>query len=312
MLYHLAVTTGLRASELASLTPRSFDLGSDPPTVAVEAGYSKHRRRDVLPLRADVANAMSEYLSSRQLRDDERLWTGSWSRKGSAIMIRKDLAAADIPYEDDAGRVFDFHALRHQFISSLAQAGVHPKEAQSLARHSTISLTMDRYTHLNVVDLTGALDRLPAIAVEESESEPQVLAATGTDDAQPSNVDNDKAKKMVPTMVPRGAENGAERLAPRTLKMAPNCTEPKSRASDPRARENNAKSPAKHGALGVTLHQDSSNSTKRRAWDSNPQPVARHLNSNQAASHSLTLQNLPRIAVVGPVRGPYLCGSRSA
>lgn len=179
MLYHLAVTTGLRASELASLTPRSFDLVGDPPTVTVEAGYSKHRRRDVLPLSADIAEALNDYLSSRQLRKDERLWTGSWSRKGSAIMIRKDLNAAEIPYENNSGRVFDFHALRHQFISSLAQAGVHPKEAQSLARHSTITLTMDRYTHLNVVDLTGALERLPAVVGEESECEPQALAATG-------------------------------------------------------------------------------------------------------------------------------------
>ena len=29
---------------------------------------------------------------------------------------------------------------------------------------------------------------------------------------------------------------------------------------------------------------------KRRAWDSNPQPVTRHLISSEAASHSLTLQ----------------------
>jgi hypothetical protein len=28
---------------------------------------------------------------------------------------------------------------------------------------------------------------------------------------------------------------------------------------------------------------------KRRAWESNPQPVSRHLISSQAASHSLTL-----------------------
>jgi integrase len=43
--------------------------------------------------------------------------------------------------------VVDFHALRHTFITSLAAAGVHPKTAQMLARHSTITLTMDRYTH---------------------------------------------------------------------------------------------------------------------------------------------------------------------
>jgi integrase len=75
------------------------------------------------------------------------------------------LAAAKITYRDADGRVFDFHALRHQFISNLARGGVHPKEAQALARHSTITLTMDRYTHLALADLTSALDRLPAIGV---------------------------------------------------------------------------------------------------------------------------------------------------
>ena len=67
-----------------------------------------------------------------------KLWPGTWA-DDSATMLRHDLAAAGIPYEDTAGRVFDFHALRHQFISNLAAAGVHPKEAQTLARHSKIT-----------------------------------------------------------------------------------------------------------------------------------------------------------------------------
>lgn len=54
-------------------------------------------------------------------------------------------------YVDAAGRVADFHALRHTYITNLATAGVSPKTAQTLARHSTITLTMDRYTHLGVV-----------------------------------------------------------------------------------------------------------------------------------------------------------------
>ena len=77
-------------------------------------------------------------------------------------MIRRDLAAAGIPYETDAG-VFDFHALRHQFLSDLAQSGVHPKVAQELARHSTISLTMDRYSHVLDGQKTDALESLPSL-----------------------------------------------------------------------------------------------------------------------------------------------------
>ena len=52
-------------------------------------------------------------------------------------MIRIDLAAAKVDYENTQGCVADFHALRHTFISNLARAGVHPRNAQALARHST-------------------------------------------------------------------------------------------------------------------------------------------------------------------------------
>jgi hypothetical protein len=54
-----------------------------------------------------------------------------------------------------------------QFISMLAAKGVHPKVAQVLARHLTITLTMDYYTHLDVLDVTGALDKLPGVAKGE-------------------------------------------------------------------------------------------------------------------------------------------------
>jgi integrase len=159
-LYTLAANTGFRANELASLTPASFALDADPPTVTVEAGYSKHRRKDVQPIRADVAELMREYMADRQA--GSVLWPGAWADV-AAEMIRLDLAAAGIPYQDDAGRYFDFHAVRGQFISMLAASGVHPKVAQILARHSTITLTMDYYTHLDVLDVTAALDKLPGV-----------------------------------------------------------------------------------------------------------------------------------------------------
>ncbi len=91
------------------------------------------------------------------------LWPGSW-RDDAAEMLRLDLAAAGIDYIDAEGLVYDFHALRHQFITDLAAAGVHPKDAQVLARHSTITLTMDHYTHVRPANLQAALDKLPPVA----------------------------------------------------------------------------------------------------------------------------------------------------
>ena len=83
-------------------------------------------------------------------------------------MVQADMQAAGMPYQDSAGRVVDFHALRHQFISTLATAGVHPKVAQMLARHSDIRLTMNGYPHLELVDVIGDLDKLPDLPADMS------------------------------------------------------------------------------------------------------------------------------------------------
>jgi integrase len=160
VLYCLAGNTGLRAGELASLSPGSFDLDADPPTVTVAAGYSKHRRKDTLPLREDLVALLRDYLEGKDR--DAPLWPGTWEGC-AAEMLRIDLAAAGIPYRDGQGRVADFHALRHGFISCLALGGVHPKVAQQLARHSTITLTLDRYTHLGIVDAAEGLKALPPL-----------------------------------------------------------------------------------------------------------------------------------------------------
>lgn len=90
-------------------------------------------------------------------------------------MIRIDLTAADIEYEDDRGRVVDFHALRHTFITNLARASVHPRNAQALARHSTIDLTMNAYTHVDMADLASDVESLPGMGEEPA---PKVQSAT--------------------------------------------------------------------------------------------------------------------------------------
>jgi hypothetical protein len=48
-------------------------------------------------------------------------------------------------------------------------SGGHPKRMQGLARHSTITLTLDRYLHLELVGLETATKALPAPAPPEPE-----------------------------------------------------------------------------------------------------------------------------------------------
>src|SRR5262249_23628336 len=84
-----------------------------------------------------------------------------------------------IRYRDGEGRVADFHALRHSYITLLERSGVSPKLAQELARHSDIRLTMNVYTHARLHDLVGAVEGLPTL-IGHSPLQPQILAATGS------------------------------------------------------------------------------------------------------------------------------------
>lgn len=145
MIYRLALGTGFRAAELASLTPESFDLDAEPPTATVQAGHSKRRRRDVQPIRRDLADALRPWLAGKPA--GARLFPVPSYH--TAEMIRADLANAGVPYEDASGRVADFHSLRHTFVSLLARGPASVKVVQTLTRHSTPVLTLGTYTHLS-------------------------------------------------------------------------------------------------------------------------------------------------------------------
>ena len=47
-----------------------------------------------------------------------------------------------------AGEGFTFHTLRHTFATTLFMKSEHPKIVQSLLGHSSITQTMDTYSHL--------------------------------------------------------------------------------------------------------------------------------------------------------------------
>ncbi len=135
-LYRVAMGTRFRRGELASLTPRSFRLDKNPQVVTVAAGYSKRRREDAQPIRPELAESLRPWLAASPA--DSPLF--GRLTPNTADMLRIDLAAG-IPYADDDGRVGDFHALRHSFVSALAMSGASVKAVQTLSRHSTPTLT---------------------------------------------------------------------------------------------------------------------------------------------------------------------------
>lgn len=200
MVYRVAVQTGLRAKEIASLRRSHFVFDAATPHLTVKAATAKNRKNAQLPLKASLVAALKEYLPRRladvvSLSGDALVWPGGWHRK-AADMIYRDMAAARRAWieaaqgdernrcerstflvpKSDAGNI-DFHSLRHTFITNLARAGVHAKVAQELARHSSIELTMSYYTHLQIADLAKGLDAVPEVPAVEAAA----ALATGTD-----------------------------------------------------------------------------------------------------------------------------------
>ena len=80
-------------------------------------------------------------------------------------ILDRDLAAAGIPKRDERNRVVDVHALRVTFGTHLCAAGVPLRTAQAAMRHSKPELTANIYTDPKLLDVAGAIDALPALAL---------------------------------------------------------------------------------------------------------------------------------------------------
>ena len=151
MLYRVATGTGFRAGELADLHPHHFYLKAKPPYILLPSKSAKNREETPQPITDALAKLLRPYLRGI----DGPVWPGGWSET-AAEMLRVDLASVGIPFETREG-VLDFHGLRTSFITNLARAGVHPRIAQQLARHSDITLTMQVYTKMGLDELAQAL-----------------------------------------------------------------------------------------------------------------------------------------------------------
>lgn len=158
LLYRLALETGLRANELRTLTKGALKLDGARPSVTAKSKFTKNKTTDELPLRPATAALLREH--ARKLESPDSRVFNMPDSTHTAKMLRQDIELAGIAYEVD-GEFADFHSLRHTFVSNLVAGNVHPKIAQKLARHSTITLTMDRYSHLQGDDSRNAIAALP-------------------------------------------------------------------------------------------------------------------------------------------------------
>lgn len=228
-LYRIAAETGLRSNEIRSLTRDSFTFDNGEATVTVQAGYSKRRQHETMPLRDDLVEILRPLLSrklpsapaftlpnatnvARMLRDDLKAARAAWLAQAKNVADRQDRERQSfLVYRDDADRVTDFHSLRGAFISMMLASGIDAKTAQSLARHSDPRLTFNTYGRTLRGSERAAIDGLPSFDVPETTK----AAATGTDG------DDDAAARLQMRLQMERAKRALSGSSPCSLDDAP-------------------------------------------------------------------------------------------
>jgi len=165
LLYRFNVSAGLRGTELDALTWTDFDFGPDDPTVTIT--NRKGDRVDVHPIRSDVAADMQAWMERRGDPPTAKVWNIPKRSRSSghrlANLVKFDLKRAGIPYQDADGKYLDFYATRHTYVTWVVDTGAHPREAQRLARHRSIDVTMNTYCKPNIARERAAINGLPKL-----------------------------------------------------------------------------------------------------------------------------------------------------
>ncbi len=157
----------------------------------MEAKYSKHRQRDVLPLHAELVAELGIWL--KEVEVGEYLFPKLAGRKAWKL-VKTDLESVGIPYRTDEG-VADFHAAgRHTHITELLRNGATLPEASKLARHSTVQMTM-KYCHIGIDDQAKALESHPVPPPEKCQG---IVRKPGVVDGQngSSTVSNRQRRRV--------------------------------------------------------------------------------------------------------------------
>jgi integrase len=169
--YRMILSTGLRRDELKQLRWGDVKVNAPMPHIQLRAETTKAKRADALPLRADLVELLKAHRADAA--DDAPVVRTLPSMDSH----KRYLEWAGIAYVDDRNRRVDFHALRHTYGSMLAKAGIAPRVAMSLMRHTDLRLTMNVYTDPRIFDMAGAVEKLTALKPFEVPA----VVATGTD-----------------------------------------------------------------------------------------------------------------------------------
>ncbi len=160
----LAVTTGLRRGEILGLRWTDIDLKAGTLTVVQSLEQTKdglkfkapktHRSRRSIALPEMTVEALR---SHRAAQAEEKLALGPAYGENGLVCPRPAggpwapdvFSTAFAAFVRRSGmKSFRFHDLRHTHATHLLRAGVHPKIVSERLGHSSVSITLDTYSHV--------------------------------------------------------------------------------------------------------------------------------------------------------------------
>lgn len=174
----IALTTGMRRGEILGLRWKNVDLDGGTVRVVESIEQTKSGLRFKAPKTEKTraitlpAFAIDELRRLKKLQAKELDMLGLRLGGQSLVCGQADgqpLQPRSLTHEftrivarlDDVPRV-RFHDLRHSHATQMLLAGVHPKVAQERLGHSTITTTLDLYSHVTDTMQSDAAARLDA------------------------------------------------------------------------------------------------------------------------------------------------------
>ncbi|MCK6447904.1 MAG: tyrosine-type recombinase/integrase [Planctomycetes bacterium] len=166
------LATGARFGELTRVTWADLDI--ERAVLRLRAETTKAGKQRLIPLHESYVRqltelrAVHERVRGRPVEPGDRVFLtpdgADVSRYSNNLMrlFERLLVRSGIPKLDAHGRKVDVHALRHTVASRCARNGISLIQAQRLLGHSDPKLTARTYSHLEVEDLRGAVERLHA------------------------------------------------------------------------------------------------------------------------------------------------------
>lgn len=152
----LAMTAGMRESEIASVCPRDLDWENNKILIR----FAKGGKSRTVPFVVEAQKPVREYMTRfrpKGATDEDPIFLADKKDGGFTPMCRTSVYNSIKKYVETMTGRYDIspHSLRHSFASILVSKGMNVKELQTVLGHARLDTT-ERYAQLVAPDIQPA------------------------------------------------------------------------------------------------------------------------------------------------------------